>query len=84
MPRKMELTEAIKWKIITNKNIGEQLPTDEDWAIWVLDAKGYENVSTNEAIKIRWICEATWQLLYYREELDPKTLKGLQDLCGKQ
>lgn len=81
LPKELELL-PLNWKIINNDNFKDKLPQDGPWAVWALDAKNYENISENKAEVIRWVCEAIWQLKYYRQELTSGELIRLEGLCG--
>lgn len=52
---------GIKWVVITPKT----LPQGDNWVLYALTPKDYENLSRTNADTIRWVSESQWRLNLY-------------------
>ena len=48
----------------------DNLPEGDGWVLFALTENGLERLALGWADVIRWMEEATWQLRYYRGDLD--------------
>lgn len=59
-------TRRVEWQVVTP----DTLPEGNDWVLFSMTAKDYENLAKTMADTIRWVKEAKWRLQYYRGETD--------------
>lgn len=57
--------KAVTWKVFVDNGV----------SYFALDAKGYEDLATNNAELLRWVKEASFQMKAYREDRAGETEK---------
>lgn len=63
-PRPVEQRE-IEWRVVTP----DRLPDGDDWVLFAVTPRDYEDMSHNQAEVLRFVRETMWRLRYYRGEL---------------